>query len=82
MTAMLCCVYLHKSPSHHKCMSYLQWDFNFLQKWDNKNKSRFPAKQAGNQWPDQKGRKNKGTEEAIFHSQPAAPHIFHMAMQI
>lgn len=47
-----------------------------------KTKAGLPAKQAGSQWPDQQGRGNKGTEEAIFQSGQAAPLIFHMSMQI
>ena len=47
-----------------------------------KTKASLPAKQAGSQWPDQQGRRNKGTEEAIFHSGQAATLIFHMVMQI
>ncbi len=47
-----------------------------------KTKAGPPAKKAGSQWPDQQGRGNKGTEEAIFHSGQAAPLIFHRAMQI
>ncbi len=47
-----------------------------------KIKAGLPAKQADSQLPDQQGRENKGTEEAIFHSGQAAPLIFHMAMQM
>lgn len=47
-----------------------------------KTQAGFPAKQADSQLPDQQGRENKGTEEAILHSGQAAPLIFHMAMQM
>lgn len=47
-----------------------------------KTKAGPAAKQTCSQRPDQQGRGNKGTEEAIFHSGQAAPLIFHMAMQI